>query len=455
MKTAAASLLALATLVAAEVPQEHSHERFLTAVDGLLALDNPLGIQAAVFGLLGNAAASEGAGQVTNFDCLQQITADQAFTNAKAAGDVDGMANALIFRAIERNTGSVGLKSVICNETATNPEIAAISQHQDPASEGAAAENKAITLALAQQLAIVGADPQLALLSGTFEPGQIGDPTGAGNTCDDLDDPEGCIFTKNLLVEDATADEIDAAVAEVMEGGAADGAAGDAGDAADECVDAPAEEEEACVVDEEPAADDEAATPTSGNLQTFTGTLGGAAPPVVSQAGQDRPFVVNGATFNDAATANVRSCDIQNNQCFNAINSGQIDNETSECLEQQNQCIATARGGAARVRRHARGALRARQDTSLDLGSCTDPTVIFAAGLDNRQEESFGPASSSEFDHGSALNIGIITSFICGRLSDACKAPAETVQACQAGASAAAALQGQAAADAFNTALGF
>lgn len=65
-----------------------------------------------------------------DLDCLQQATADQAFTNAKAAGNVTGMTYALIYRAIERNTAAVGQASVICNETATNPEIAAITQHQ-------------------------------------------------------------------------------------------------------------------------------------------------------------------------------------------------------------------------------------------------------------------------------------------------------------------------------------
>ena len=34
-----------------------------------------------------------------------------------------------------------------------------------------------------------------------------------GNTCDDGNDPNGCIFTQNLLVPDASADEINAAVA--------------------------------------------------------------------------------------------------------------------------------------------------------------------------------------------------------------------------------------------------
>jgi hypothetical protein len=89
---------------------------------------------------------------------------------------VTGQADALIFAALERNTGKVGLASVLCTETAVNPEIAAISQHQDPASSGAAAINKKIVLALAQQLASIGADPQLALLSGTFAPGNVSLP---------------------------------------------------------------------------------------------------------------------------------------------------------------------------------------------------------------------------------------------------------------------------------------
>jgi hypothetical protein len=64
----------------------------------------------------------------------------------------------------------------LCNETAVNPEIQAISQHQDPASANAAATNKAIVLELAKQLASIGADPQEALLSGTFAPGNVSFP---------------------------------------------------------------------------------------------------------------------------------------------------------------------------------------------------------------------------------------------------------------------------------------
>lgn len=92
------------------------------------------------------------------------------------------MTNALLFRALERNTGSVGLASATCTQTASNPEIAAISQHQDPASSGAAATNKAIVLELAKQIASIGGNPQDALKSGTFAPGTVGDPTAKGES---------------------------------------------------------------------------------------------------------------------------------------------------------------------------------------------------------------------------------------------------------------------------------
>ncbi|KAI5123462.1 hypothetical protein M0805_008832 [Coniferiporia weirii] len=197
-----------------EVPQEHSHQKFLTSVGASLNKNNPDEIVDSVFALLGDEAAAQGAGKITDTDCLQQAVADQAFTNAKADGDLQGMVDALIFRALERNSASVGATTNACTSiTAVNPEIAAIQQHQDPASSNAAAVNKAITLELAKQIASIGGDPQNALQAGTFAPGTIGDPTAKGNTCDDANDAEGCIFTQNLLVDDATADEINAVVA--------------------------------------------------------------------------------------------------------------------------------------------------------------------------------------------------------------------------------------------------
>ncbi|PIL22398.1 hypothetical protein GSI_15086 [Ganoderma sinense ZZ0214-1] len=232
------SAFAFSAPVRREVPQEHSHEPILTEVRTSLNLNNPDKIVDPVFALLGNAAAAAGAGDITNLDCLQQAVADQAFTNAKAAGDTDGMVNALIFRALERNTGKVGLASVLCTETAVNAEVAAISQHQDPASSGAAATNKAIVLELAKQIASIGGNPLDALKSGTFAPGDVNDATAKGNTCDDANDANGCIFTQNLLVDDATEDEINAAVAGISSGsGASATATSNGSTATDSCAD--------------------------------------------------------------------------------------------------------------------------------------------------------------------------------------------------------------------------
>lgn len=94
------------------------------------------------------------------------------------------MTTALIYRALERNTAKVGQASNACTSIqAVNPEIAVLRQHQDPASQGAAEGNKAIVLELAKQISAVGGDPQEALQSGTFQPGDLADASGKGNTC--------------------------------------------------------------------------------------------------------------------------------------------------------------------------------------------------------------------------------------------------------------------------------
>jgi hypothetical protein len=49
-----------------EVPQEHSHENIVAAVNDLLQQNNPDNIQDAVFGLLGAKAAAEGAGNIAD-----------------------------------------------------------------------------------------------------------------------------------------------------------------------------------------------------------------------------------------------------------------------------------------------------------------------------------------------------------------------------------------------------
>lgn len=379
-KTVLLSLVYLSAVIAApvvlhrrEVPQEHSHNTFLDTVRTSLNLNNPDGIVDPVFGLLGDAAAAGGLGKLTDPDCLQQSTADQAFTNAKAAGDVNGQVGALIYRALERNTGSVGEASVQCTSVkAVNPEIAAIQQHQDPASSGAAATNKAIVLELAKQIAAVGGDPQDALKSGTFAPGKIGDPTGAGNTCDVADDEPGCIFSENLLVDDATAAEISAAVAGVAvatsaadtatttadSSGATATAVADDSTTATECA-APvtvtvtgaaaiATETAVAVATTIASAANAVATgsvatgsasSTAGNVQTFTGALGGLTAPPVVPGGEG--FLTDGDQFVNAAAAIGRSCDVQHNDCANFANSaagrtagitvGQCDTQDTQC----------------------------------------------------------------------------------------------------------------------------
>ncbi|KAI1143105.1 hypothetical protein F5Y05DRAFT_142729 [Hypoxylon sp. FL0543] len=439
-----------------EVPQEHSHNKILTAVGESLNLNNVDQVQDPVFALLGNAAAAQGAGLVQDLDCLQQRVADQAFTNAKAAGDVDGMANALIFRALERNTGSVGLASALCqSETAKNPEVAAIQQHQDPASDGAAALNKQIVLDLATQLASIGADPQLALQSGTFAPGQIGDPTAAGNTCDTEDDAEGCIFSQNLLVEDATADEIDAAVAAAGGNANAGNATNNAnaGDAADDaCEDGGAADSNANAgaaasnstgnaVDASNANGNanQGATATTGvNVNAFTGSVGSAPVPVIS-SNADKPFSVNGADFLNQGAAIQRACDVQKNACANAANGGDASISVSDCDAQQQQCVA-------------QNAKKRRQ--SVDTGDCGSPAISFGKQDDRGDEDAFAPVNTADFNHGSALKPAVITDFICSQLASKCQASDATVSQCQEGADAANSLDGQAAADAFNAALG-
>ncbi|KAM0470553.1 hypothetical protein ACHAPX_009816 [Trichoderma viride] len=488
-----------------EVPQEHSHDVFLSIANEALAKSNPKGITDAVFGLLGNAAAAGGAGSVTNLDCLKQETADQAFTNGKAAGDLRLMAGALVYQALERNTGKVGLASVTCTEQAVNPEIQAVKPHQDPASANAASINKGITLELAKQLKAIGADPNLALLSGTFAPGDLNDATAKGNTCDDTDPTLGCIYSTGTLVLDASQDEVASAVAAVSQT-----FTGTGGIQATSLVDlskfsianvqgngaAPTPSANVATTSQAAAAatptkasqagnaaasqtgassSTETSSSTAGgnNVQAFTGTLGGAPPPVVSGTG-NRPFSVNGDTFVTVGAALQRSCSIQHNACANDANSGKLSGGVGQCDAQNSQCTAAAASGATSSNNNSSsGNNSAANNTATDssaasgngatgnaagatgsFGSCSNPSIKFANGLDGRTEPAFAPVDEADFNHGSALNIKVIADFICDRLNSSCKAGAAEVSKCQSASAAASQLQGQAAADAFNKALG-
>lgn len=421
MKYSAAVLVAGLGLASAErevlrlreVPQEHSHNRFLDLVRTSLSTSNPQNIQDPVFGLLGDAAAAAGAGTVTNLECLQQATADQAFTNAKAAGDIPGMAGALLYRAIERNTGAVGLASVICNETAVNPEIQAISQHQDPASTNAASVNKGITLALAKQLAGIGADPLLALESGTFAPGTLGDPTAAGHTCDTEADEPGCIFSENLLVLDATEAEISAAVAGITPTITGTGVIS--------------------------ATDIDLA-----NLAVATGATDAVATAAAATA-----------TADDTAAASSEAGCVGTTRTVIATVTAAATAAGSSCSTVVSTVAAAEASALVSKRQSPLRRSHPQRRAALDFGSCGDPTILFEAGLDGRNTDAFIAEDQTDYNHGSALNIAVIAGFICQRLGSPCNAAADVQASCTAASAAAVATtQDQAAADVFNNALG-
>ncbi len=175
------------------------------------------------------------------------------------------------------------------------------------------------------------------------------------------------------------------------------------------------------------------------NVQLFTGTLGGPPPPVVSSSGE-RPFSVNGDTFVNIGAAVGRSCDIQHNACANAANGGSLSGGVGQC-DTQDQACKVFNNLARR--------------SELDLGSCSDATILFENGLDGRNTAAFIAENQDDFNHGSALNIGVIAGFICQRLGSPCNAPPQVQSSCSsASAAAVATAQNQAAADVFNAVMG-
>lgn len=266
------------------------------------------------------------------------------------------MTFALIYRALERNSGKVGLASPLCTSIqAVNPEIAALQQHQDPAGDGAQALNKQIASELAFQIASIGGDPTQANAASTFAPGDVNDPTAKGNTCDDQNDDNGCINTLGLAVPDLSEAEILAAA------------------------------------------------------------QGAGAGAVAAGAG-------------NANAANATAA----NSCANA---------------------AAGKGKAAAGKAKSKGARAAAG--AADFGSCADPTIVFGIPSDGRNEDAFEASDLTNFAHGSALNIGVISGFICDQLVNKCKANQAAVDTCDQADAASKGLKGQAAADAFNQALGF
>lgn len=106
----------------------------------------------------------------------------------------------------------------------------------------------------------------------------------------------------------------------------------------------------------------------------------------------------------------------------------------------EDACNAAA---AAKVRRAA-----------LDFGDCSDPAIAFAPQADRGNANAFAAVNQDDFNHGSANNINVISGFICSQLDSSCQAGQDAVDACATAQAAANGLTGQAAADAFNKALG-
>ncbi|KAL1859619.1 hypothetical protein Daus18300_009484 [Diaporthe australafricana] len=199
------------------------------------------------------------------------------------------------------------------------------------------------------------------------------------------------------------------------------------------------------------AASVQTAAVSGTNVQAFTGTLGGAPPPVVSSTG-DRPFSVNGDTFVGSGAALGRSCDVQHNACASAANGGQLSGGVGQCDTQNTACHA-ANNLKKRDTRDVRPSLPKR--AALDLGSCSNANILFEAGLDGRNTDAFIAANQDDFNHGSALNIAVIAGFICQRLGSPCNAPSGVQASCaQASSAAVAATQDQSAADAWNAIMG-
>ncbi|KAG8967675.1 hypothetical protein FRC03_009512 [Tulasnella sp. 419] len=88
--------------------------------------------------------------------------------------------------------------------------------------------------------------------------------------------------------------------------------------------------------------------------------------------------------------------------------------------------------------------------TTPNFNKCSPPTIIFAAGIDGRAEESFVPENRNDFTQGSALNGNIVTRAVCDTLVNKCDANQVAIDQCTAAQAATAGLSGQAFADAFN-----
>lgn len=87
-----------------------------------------------------------------------------------------------------------------------------------------------------------------------------------------------------------------------------------------------------------PATFTEQRRQAGGNLQTFSGALGGiAATPILDSGNANRPFQVKADTFVNIAAALQRSCDQQFNACADKANGGDKTLSVSACAAQKSK----------------------------------------------------------------------------------------------------------------------
>ena len=161
---------------------------------------------------------------------------------------------------------------------------------------------------------------------------------------DNPDDPEGCIFTQNLLVEDATPDEITAV---------AGGAVG--GNSAASAVE-----------------------PTT-NITTKNASIAATAAPAAQPESVQLP-----------------AGDAQQSGC------GAAQSNPSPVSADLSLAAAGAQGDGNSAT--AETAALQSAPAGLDLGSCPNAGIVFEPGFDGRKENSFQPADTTQFQHGSALS---------------------------------------------------
>jgi hypothetical protein len=214
-------------------------------------------------------------------------------------------------------------------------------------------------------------------------------------TGDDFDDPVGCIFTKNLIVEDVTAAEIIAAAGEAS--GAASAVGSGAGMGADT------------------ASGMGAGMGGSAAADTGTGMATGMAAGAGAGAGAGADTgAATGATAGAGMGASATGSDagIVQGDLQPAVliasegdQSSCADSGKNTLGEAQNEAAApagVAAGGAAAGGAAAGGA--AAPPAGLDFGSCPNAGIVFGPGFDGRKESSFQPADKTQFTQGSALS---------------------------------------------------